>query len=304
MAITETHIWTPQETVGYLSMYNDNTRYPEEITFFPDVTIGTLTLKPIHFADRFTRSNPARVGNLTIDVVSASRTGNLEVLFNPGHFTEKYGISIMRGIDQIEAAIEVQKANVVLEPGQAVRVVRIGAVKFSQPAVPDDNLIISPQELSEDALNGNSDVKADGSATTKVDGIELEVVEDSIDNAMSTRLRERVKTILIEAGAQVGVADFIYRRQFQTPEEQAAGDFLVFKSIDYVEWYDDFDPFEQVDIELIKNAGNPLKADIGFYVNSQLRARAMGSECGIGNREKTALLIDKVVARRRTRVSG
>lgn len=302
MAITETHIWTPEETVGHLSMYDNNTRYPESVTFHPDRTIGTFTLRPIHFADRFSPLVANRVGELVIDETSDPHSGNLLVLLNPGHFTGKYGISVMRGIDQLEAAIQVQKANVGLEPGQAVRVIRTGAVKFAQPAVPDDNLMIIPQELTRDWLNGNSIVTADGSTTTKVDGIELQIVQNNIRYAMSTRLREYVKTIFIEAGAQVGVSDFLYRRQFQTPEEQATGDFLVFKNIDSVEWYGDVYPFQRVEIHLVKNQENPLKGDIDFYVDNRQVAKAFGSECGIGNREKTALLINKVVARRRGRV--
>lgn len=292
--------WGEEETIARMAMYNNRTRCIDRV-IFPDQNsaIGYFVLNP----DRF----PPNVWQVDMPMIVSETPlrGAVKIrdLFVEGHFTSEYGISVVRGIDQLAEALRVQKVRISRNLMQDARLRRIGGpIKFSQPVVAGDTMFIHPSNLGENALTGNSEITVDGSTVTTIDGIEFVLVQHRLRYGENMQT-EYIKPMLIEAGAQTAVADFLYRRDFQTPEEQAKGDFLVYAGIrGPIEFYEDVLLGSIAEVHMIRDLQNPQVADVTVWVEGRKVAEIFGNECAVGNRERTRQLIEKVVARRRARI--
>ena len=245
---------------------------------------------------------------MSIRIVDDISLGEIKVTssFVEGHLTPEYGISVVRGIDQIAAAITVQRGEIkAIGYGQDSRLSRIkGPIKFAQPVVVGDKMIITPSNLSADELTGNSTITVDGSTVTSIEGIEFEVVE-AVGNINRHIQSEYAKTLIIESGAQTAIANFLHRRETSmTEEERAKGDFLLYVGIQGpIDWYEDVYPNQEIEIRLYKDPQNSLRGDVIVYSEDRRVAAILGNECLIGNRERTPQLIDRLVQRRRSRAT-
>lgn len=296
MAAVEAPRWDETETRQRLSMYNESTRCIDRVVF-PDQNsaIGYFVLRPDCFPP-FVSGKPART------VIFGERPFTEKIMVTDdlvdGHFTPEYGISVVRGIDQLAAALQIHADNVMRDIIQDVRLKRIGEVKFSQPVVPGDTMVIRPLNLSKDYLKGDSGIMVDGVTVTTINGIEFEIVDATQEDMQA----EYIKTILIEAGAQTAVADFLFRRDSLSPEEQAKGDFLVYAGIrGPIEFYEDVLPGGEAEIHMVRDSKDLQSADITVWVAGIKVAEILGNECAVGNRERTRQLIDRIVQRRRAR---
>ena len=259
--------WGREETKRNMGMYNDRTRCIDSIVFLgQNMAISTFVLRPEHFTP---------VSD-DLDEVSVT-TGMVE-----GHMSPEYGISVIRGVDQLELALNKHRSSIPHSPSQAVRVKRIGSTRFSQPVVPGDKMIISPDKIV-----------VDGSTVASILDIEAEIVDSS--DPLIIEGSEYAKHILVEQGAQTAVAGFRKR----------GGDFLVYSGIGPIVWGDeDLHPGQTVEAQFINDPENPLIGDAIFRVDGRVVGRTTGNVCGIGDRERTKELIGKVVQRRRKRATS
>lgn len=286
--------WGEEETRSRLGMYNERTRCLDRVVFHDaNSAIGYFVLKPERF--------PPFVWRL-IGIPIAEEVYVTDAVVE-GHFTPDYGISIVRGVDQLAAAVALQSSLIHRQTGKESRLARIeGPIKFSQPVVAGDTMLIRPSNLSDLALTGDCEIIVDGSTAATFKGIQFELVY-SRGNYLDYEVKEYIKPILIEAGAQTAVADFRYRRNVQTPEEQTKGDFLMYAGIrGPIEFYEDILPGGMAEIHMVRDSENSQVADITIWVNNRKVAEIRGNECAVGNRERTRLFIERVVQRRRSRM--
>lgn len=292
MAVEIPH-WNEQETIRRLAMYNERTRCLDRVVFHDaNSAIGYFILKPERFPPFVWRLNGIPIAE-EVYVTDA---------LVEGHFTPDYGISIVRGVDQLAAAVAWQSSLIHRQTGKESRLTRIeGPIRFSQPVVAGDTMLIRLSNLSEPALRGDCEIIVDGSTAATFKGIQFGLMERR-GSYLDCEAKEYIKPILIEAGAQTAVCDFRYRRDFQTPEEQAKGDFLVYAGIKGpIEFYEDVLPGGMAEIHMVKDSQNPQVADVTVWVHDRKVAEIRGNECAIGNRERTKQLIDRVVQRRKGR---
>lgn len=302
MSAVEAPHWDEQETRQRLSMYNSRTLCIDRVAFSDqNSAIAHFVLRPEAFPPQNRHFKPEMV----LSTVSDPFTGEIQVTESLvyGHFTLGFGISVVRGIDQIAAALDVQRNNIKVDYSKDAKARRIkGPVKFSQPVVVGDKMYVRLANLKENGLVGDSNIEVDKSIVTSIEGIEFELVEQGEYGRHVQG--EAVKAVLIEAGAQTAVADFLYRRDSQSLAEQAKGDFLVYAGIrGPIEFYEDILPGGIAEVHMVKDSQNPQVADVTIWVEGRKVAEIFGNECAVGNRERTRQLIERVVARRRARVS-
>lgn len=304
MATPEAPHWDETETKQRMSMYNERTRCIDSVVFLDQNTaIGYFVLRPELLPPLVKQNYPTMtIGSFGSRPFSEEIEVSEDVV--EGHFTPEFGISVVRGIDQLAAALQTHTDNInTIATNKDARLRRIASIKFPQPVVVGDKMIIVPSNFSEDFLTGDSTITVDGSTVTSIVGIEFEMVEAG--DYPKHHQAEFAKPLLIEFGAQTAVADFLYRRDFQTVEKRDKGDFLVYAGIKGpVEWYEEVYPNQLIEAHSIKDPANPLQADVSFWTEGRKVAQALGNECGIGNRERTKQLIERVVRRRRARVKS
>lgn len=254
-----------------LSMYNDETRYIDELLKLDtNKSYGFYKVQNKDTQAHFSFGSNCLICN---DNAKKGAVLNITEKHTKGHFTKETGISVLPGYKMIAASAEMAIHNLKNRSREVVnyRLAGIsGSIKFKIPVLPKDNLLV-------EIVNANSATEKEINTSLKINNIEIASVSGlKFKSKNSKELSGMGLDRLIEAAAQTLYLTFIHNKNIKNS-------LPLFSEINGpVEYYQEVFPGQLLKTEAVLKKENGVKQFIGdviFRVGDKIVASIQGVDC-------------------------